>query len=170
MKLEKNHVVEISPIQKVDGELMPVKVSSPISLNEFIGKTLKALGPEKYFLYDSITDNCQRFIDAHLTANRLNSPAYKKFVVQDAYQLIQNDPVIQNLARKATDLAGLWDVILHGRGVSDFLSNLVRGLLAGLTKDKTIKYDSKTDWVRIQKSNERKSDIGKRIYNLIAKK
>lgn len=74
------------------------------------------------------------------------------------------------ISRKATDLAGLWDIILHGRGVSDFLSNLVRGLLTGLKKDRTLKDDSKTDWSKIQKSNERNSDIGKRIYNLIAKK
>lgn len=99
LKFEKNHVVEISPIQQVHGDLMPVKVSTPILLNDFIGMTMTTLGPEKYVLYDSITDNCQRFIDAHLTANGLNSPAYKKFVVQDAYQLIQKDPVIQNLEK-----------------------------------------------------------------------
>ena len=82
-------------------------------LNDFLQKGLASVGPEKYFIYDSKSQNCQYFIKWNLSANGLWNDTINKFVMQDAYK---NLGFVEKAVKGLTDTAGIVDHMLRGSG------------------------------------------------------
>ena len=121
--LEKNERPVLSEsIPKYTNETQAASVMmNPISLGEFIGKTIKGVSLESYVEYDGFRNNCQVFIRGHLLYNQLVTPALLSFIFQDTKQLIEKTPSFSRwLMKKATDVAGagrqLFEEIAYKKG------------------------------------------------------
>ena len=143
--IEKNQVINMTEsynIQK-DTEIMPVPYEpGTLTLATMMSTAASKAGPA-FFQYDAFTNNCQMFINTILDANRLNTPAVRAFVNQDAQALLQELPeFISPLARTLTNVAAAADRVIEGQGKrvgdtvvmkkSDFLKEHKR--LLGLLK------------------------------------
>jgi hypothetical protein len=117
-KIEKNHVPAISSASLSGDKQENMNVSTPnISLADFIAKgERKAGSPEKFWVYDAITQNCQYFLTWLLQGSGIWNPGLKKFILQDADKLITGLPWFKNIARKVTDAANKIDIALEGEG------------------------------------------------------
>jgi hypothetical protein len=121
--LEKNErpvLSESIPKDTKETEASSVMMN-PISLGEFIGKTIKGMSLQSYVEYDGFRNNCQVFIRGHLLYNQLVTPALLSFIFQDTKQLIEKTPSFsQWLMKKATDVAGtgrqLFEEIAYKKG------------------------------------------------------
>jgi hypothetical protein len=121
--LEKNErpvLSESIPTATKETQVLGVMMN-PISLGEFIGKTVKGMSLEDYIDYDAYRNNCQIFIRAHLLYNQLVTPPLLSFIFQDTQKLIERTPSFsQWLMKKATDVAGsgrqLFEEVVYKRG------------------------------------------------------
>src|SRR5665647_1927347 len=81
------------------------------------GAESAAGGPEKLWVYDAITQNCQYFARAVLKACGAWNGELDKFVMQDAAKAIEGLPWFQRVARRLTDAANIADVAMDGQGL-----------------------------------------------------
>lgn len=115
--LEKNHLPEISHNTSPGRDSMDAGSPAGITWNMMLAGAEKAAGgPEKLWVYDSITQNCQYFVRAVLKACGLLTPALEKFVMQNAAAVIEGLPWFEKVARKLTDTANVLDVARNGAG------------------------------------------------------
>jgi hypothetical protein len=96
-------------------------LTTPITLADFVGKTVKQMSLQDYITYSALSLNCQDFIRNHLRANGLLNPTLLQFVYQDIQKLVERTPSFSKwLAKKATDVAGagrqLWEEVAYKRG------------------------------------------------------
>jgi hypothetical protein len=118
--IEKNEVINISDSFKTSGteEYKPVPVPCCITLQAMMDKAAQRAGPD-FFRYDAFTNNCQMFLDGILTANGLQTPEVKGFILQDVGQLLSQMPgFLAPVARLTTNLAGIADRVIEGEGKS----------------------------------------------------
>ena len=94
---------------------MPVGTKS-IPLNDFFNKTIDNVGKEKFFVYDSRTQNCQYFVIWCLQSNGLLTSTIKNWVLQDADAIYKNLGIIERVNRGITDAAAVADRALFGAG------------------------------------------------------
>ena len=114
IRLEKNEVVSFSKVSKVlDADCININVSD-LTLGDMLTKAVEK--DKNFWVYDAITNNCQNFVNNILSANGLNSATAKKFILQEADELIGKDPRLSKAAKVITDLANRFDIILQGRG------------------------------------------------------
>jgi len=120
IRFDKNHVVEAT-FTKVSSnvESMPVGTKS-IPLNDFLNKGIDYVGKEKYFIYDSKTQNCQWWIIWNLQANGLLTSTIKDWVLQDAHAIYKNLGLLEKVNRGITDVAAVADTALFGAGRPKF--------------------------------------------------
>ena len=122
--LEKNErpvLSESIPADTSETNTMGVNMDGPITLNEFIGKTIKRLSLAEYITYRPFSTNCQHFIRAHLLFNGLLTPALLSFIFKETKQLIEKTPSFSKwLAQKTTDIAGagrqLFEEVAYKKG------------------------------------------------------
>ena len=89
-----------------------------LRLIETINRHIQYLTPQKYFSYKLNSFNCQNMIDTYLTSNDLNEPSYKKFILQNADELVRTLP--RGLSKGIDTLLNLatrGDVLLNGQGL-----------------------------------------------------
>jgi hypothetical protein len=120
LKIEKNAVVNIVQVNEFPTNCFGCQdvVSYPHkSLNELIDNaniyshfTLH----KNLWLYDPIDNNCQTFVLSLLKGNELGSVKNIEFVKQSVEALVIVPTV--GLLKKGTDLAAVFDHILHGTG------------------------------------------------------
>ena len=123
VKAEKNEVINIhmttdwtpSGVESVD-----VSTSSN-TLAQFFEKTRASIGDQKFFVYDSKTQNCQKFVEANLRTNGIWSPAISKWVLQDAESIYKGLGFLEKANKVVTDIAGVADHALHGQGSKPLL-------------------------------------------------
>lgn len=116
IRFDKNHVVEASLGKGTAGaETMPVKVKNT-PLNDFLNKGIDHVGKEKYFTYDSRTQNCQYWVIWNLQANGLLTDSIKKWVLQDADAIYKKLGLLEKVNRGITDIAAKADTALYGEG------------------------------------------------------
>ena len=117
LRVDKNHVIEFQYRNKPsDGaEAMPVG-SKSISLNEFFNKGIDHAGKEKYFVYDSKTQNCQWFVIWNLQANGLLNSTIRSWVLQDAESIYKNLGLLERINKGITDFAAKADTWMYGAG------------------------------------------------------
>lgn len=128
VKIEKNEVINItdsfsskerSKFQHgsgADTETYRVPVPCCITLQEMMDRAAHTVG-ESFFRYDAFTNNCADFINNILAANGLATPQISAWVLQPADQLLLQLPkYVSPFARLVTNIAGLADLALEGRG------------------------------------------------------
>ena len=115
---EKNEVInsalkyKIPPnteLKKVDG------IHQHITINDFLLRGLQRQGKEKFFTYSASHNNCQDFIVNLLEANHMGGDVIE-FVKQNTKQLFEGLPRLRKISNTITDVAGIADKIIHGRG------------------------------------------------------
>lgn len=112
-KLEKNHLPELSMTYTLGKDT--INVSKPnTTFNEFIANAEKKAGGSKLWVYDAFNANCQYFVKWCLQGSNVYSDSIDKFVMQDAYKVIEGLSWFEKLARKVTDLANVADVAING--------------------------------------------------------
>lgn len=92
-----------------------------ILLSDFVEKSIKKMGEDKYIDYDPILNNCQDHLLASLQANGLATEELTKFIKQDTEDLIENTPSFSKiLAKKITGLGGtlnqIWQELTAKKG------------------------------------------------------
>jgi DNA-binding TFAR19-related protein (PDSD5 family) len=106
-KIEKNERINFAvnpPEEKVDCDMVDSAVNIPFTV--FIDKAIKRVGMRDFITYDARTLNCQNFLMNILISNGISSPTLKKFVLQDADELVFKDnPKLGKIARGLTDIA-----------------------------------------------------------------
>jgi hypothetical protein len=111
--LEKNQTPVLyphsKPIEK-NAESINIPIPTPLSLGEFIKKTIDRVGLGTYTDYDGFRNNCQVFIKNHLLYNNLYTPQAVDFIYQDTKSLVERTPSFsQWLGKKITDVAAYAD-------------------------------------------------------------
>lgn len=117
-KLEKNHVPAISAPSAKDPKQEDIDVPAPnISLADFFaGGEKKAGSPEKFWVYDAISANCQYFLKWLLQGAGKWTEPLNKFISQNTAKLIEGLPWFETIAKKFTDIANKIDVAIEGEG------------------------------------------------------
>jgi len=92
-----------------------------VPLRDFIERTIKRMGEDRYIRYSALKENCQDFILNSLAANGLLTPDLQTFILQDTAQLIEESPVFgQKLGQAATDIGGkmseVWNELFRRAG------------------------------------------------------
>ncbi len=74
----------------------------------------KYLGGDRMYSYDSTDNNCQVFVTAIISGQQNVDAATKKWITQDAFELISNNTTLAFLMRKLTDISAIGDRIKNG--------------------------------------------------------
>ena len=104
--LEKNHRVGWKPYHNPsnDEEMMiNVHMNKPIKLITFIENGEHNIQPDRLYIYDAVSNNCQTYVKDMLQSNKLWDKSLEKFVIQDVKSAIPND--LQKVTKGITDLA-----------------------------------------------------------------
>jgi hypothetical protein len=119
MLLEKNErpVLKPSEISKVNNyEHLSVALQpDTITLREFVENAITLMGDNEFFIYDSITSNCQKFVTDVLSSNNLWSTNYDLFVNQSINKSLEKVNGLKDVFRKITDVGAIFDQIT-GKG------------------------------------------------------
>jgi hypothetical protein len=121
VKIEKNAVVEINPIDARNLSsaecIVVVPIPSDLTINDLIFRAEKfhkaryyrtVLEKEGFWLYDAANNNCQIFIYSILTSNGLMNPIREKFIMQHAADILKDKyGVTKPFARFVTDLGAV---------------------------------------------------------------
>ena len=124
-RLEKNHVVEVSRVDKKkyakNTELQPVEIRNPIPVRAFLDNAEKhreSLGNGSLWRYDPVKANCQYFVGDLLNGNKsdiTNTDKLREFYHQgNAGESIKG---IEPFAKLVTDAAATYDRVIHGTGL-----------------------------------------------------
>jgi hypothetical protein len=118
LRVEKNEVINISVLSG-----RPYFTGSydmghvDIRLSEFLEKTRRNMGDEKYFLYDPQNNNCQVFLLSLLRSNGLLTPDIQEFFSQNTEDVVGSlQPYVKKFAQGAISAAQILNVILYGSG------------------------------------------------------
>ena len=113
--IEKNEVANVRPYTKSPKEeLMGVKLTKSITINEFIEKASK--GRERAFWreYNALSTNCQNFVSILLSKNGLLNPHYSSFIYQDLGKLVEAMPSFsKTVASNLTDAGSVVNRLLQ---------------------------------------------------------
>jgi hypothetical protein len=111
-RLEKNQNILVSNYKKEPNEEeVNIPIRKNITIMDLMNRAFKKVGPSRFYKYDAFNQagggNCQRFIMDLLNSSGLLSPPAKKFIDQDAEQILKSLPNvgIDKAARKITDTA-----------------------------------------------------------------
>jgi hypothetical protein len=118
IKAEKNEVISIKETSgAVSEDTESVNIGSvPGTLNQFFQKGLDSVGEQKYYVYDSKTQNCQKWIEANLKANGVWGGSIPKFVLQDAEAIYKDLGYLEKANKILTDVASVANHVLEGAG------------------------------------------------------
>ncbi len=109
--------MQIKPIYSVNDKdcmLINIPLNKLITFNSFLNNGIKAQG-DNFWLYDSISNNCQKFVNILLKTNNLGNEQIFKFVEQNVNDLVVKP--VQQMAHFITDLAARIDLIKYGKGL-----------------------------------------------------
>jgi hypothetical protein len=117
--MEKNEVINVAPAKpatpKTETLAVPLKGEGQ-TLRTLLDGAKQQLG-DRMFSYDAFTNNCQDFIVAVLVGSGLASPQNVAWVKQPVEGVLKELPgYTSKVARFATDLGALANVVLEGRG------------------------------------------------------
>jgi hypothetical protein len=115
--LQKNEVIDVSPAQPSTDktEMVEVPMSEGHTMNSLLSNAKQTMG-EKFFYYDAFHNNCQDFVGALLAGSGLQRPDVAGFIKQPVDELVKEISFTDRVARGITDLGGIVDVGLQGKG------------------------------------------------------
>ncbi len=138
-KLEKNHVPEITMSSNAGSDTMSVQKPSNLTFNDFIKKAESKAGtPDKLWVYESATQNCQYFVKWTLQGAGVYNADINKFVMQDALAVYKGLSVFQKIAKKLTDASNVLDVVKEGEGKQSLRDKIKSRLKEKRLKNKCI--------------------------------
>ena len=121
--IQKNHVVEVDPISKSNYDEPGINVRLPHpnlpgpSIDALLYYAEKQYGPQRLWVYNARTQNCQRFLMDLLGSADFLTPEISQYILQDANTLIGGLPSItKKIIDRATDIASRADILLRGEG------------------------------------------------------
>ena len=115
--LEKNSIVnmEINPRLPKDTEFINIKFNQSLSINQFINNGLQYMSAEKFFSYQSGSNNCQDFALSLLHANGVNDNSLNTFIKQDVSSIFANNSYLRRFANNITDVQGRVTTLKGGK-------------------------------------------------------
>lgn len=121
--LEKLEVVSITPYSKEttpkNSSFREIRIRQPVTLQQLVDNTRRAVGDYKFFTYDAFDNNCQDFMISILQSNGLLTERDKQFIYQPVDQLIQELPIYTKaLSTGITNLGALFTGVVKGFGYS----------------------------------------------------
>jgi len=137
LRIEKNETVYIDrgciyKNPKPETGVKKVEVKKDITLGEAYDKMTKGYpSASRLYGYDSVNNNCQRFVNTFLSQNKdaFNYTGEdKSFVVQDVRDVMKKFKKTKGISKKITDLASRLSLFLTGGAGPD---SLVGGGIAG---------------------------------------
>ena len=117
IRLEKNEVITASDgwTKEASGEYVSINVSHNIPFKELLENTRSRMG-NRFFKYDSASNNCQDFILNVLQANNLGTEQDYAFIKQDTEALFVGLDKTRALARNVTDFGARFNIATQGGG------------------------------------------------------
>ncbi len=119
--VEKNAVANMAFIDPKPAQAsMNVPINGKfITLDEMIANALDEISSEELWIYDPQRQNCQFFLKNLLKYSDLLTGEIESFIMQDTQAILGQLPLLtQQVFKGVTDLAGVWDVLLYGRGIN----------------------------------------------------
>lgn len=115
--LQKNEVIDVSQAQPTTPktEMVDVPMAEGHTMLSLLNNAKQIMG-EKFYYYSAFHNNCQDFVSALLNGSGLMSSSLEAFVKQPIDQLVQSIPITDRIARGITDLGGVFNVGLEGKG------------------------------------------------------
>ena len=115
--LQKNEVIDVSPAKPSTNktEMVEVPMTEGHTMNSLLSNAKQTMG-EKFYYYDAFHNNCQDFVGALLMGSGLLRPDFETFIKQPVDQLVQEISMTDRIARGITDLGGIVDVGIQGKG------------------------------------------------------
>jgi hypothetical protein len=115
--IQKNEVIDVSPAQPVTEktESVSVPISEGHTINSLLNNAKQILG-DNFYYYSAFNNNCQDFVSALLRGSGLMTRQLEAFVKQPVDQLVKSIPITERIARGITDLGGVVNVALEGKG------------------------------------------------------
>ena len=115
--LQKNEVIDVSQAQPTSPktEMVEVPMSEGHTMLSLLNNAKQIMG-EKFYYYSAFHNNCQDFVSALLNGSGLMNSSLEAFVKQPIDQLVQSIPITDRIARGITDLGGVFNVGLEGKG------------------------------------------------------
>lgn len=110
--IEKNQVINISnkiPKYKHNDEYITLDIKHHPTLNRFLENSRK-MRPN-FFMYKSVGNNCQNFIDDLLTDNNMNNTHISQFILQDVTDIVEENIPLRKFLNFTTDTAARIDVL-----------------------------------------------------------
>ena len=164
--IEKNEIINISSgfSSKTTTEYFEVPLNNPnLTLNTVLDNTLKKIGPQKYFLYDGIKNNCQDFIQAILNSNNLLNQSINNFVKQDISELADKLPKnVKKIMNITTDTAAR---LQHFVGAGALQSEEEKKAMRAKFLESKNKIDNNQINNKIDNFNQQNEIIGKQLNN-----
>lgn len=117
-RMEKEHVVVIRPYSSVPAQEQRMTAGSPnVPLDTFWSRGEKsAPSPQSYYVYESVTQNCQYYCKWMLRGNGLLNSGLEKFIMQDVQHALDKYGIFRRIAKVATDTANRIDTFVNGKG------------------------------------------------------
>ena len=115
--LEKNSIInmEINPRLPKDTEFVNMSFNQSIKINQFINNGFQFMGQDKFFTYQSTSNNCQDFAMSLLIANGINDDSLNTFIKQDVRSIFANNAYLRRFVNNITDTDGRLKYIQGGR-------------------------------------------------------
>ena len=106
--VEKNEVIQIYKFKSIGKgtETLPVPINAGLTLNELLENT-KTKMLDKFFSYESTSNNCQYFINNMLISNGLNTDVLEKFILQDVRTLFEGNEKFRKIVNTTTDIGSV---------------------------------------------------------------
>ena len=125
-RVEKNHILEATPVESASDRDLDIPVNKIITLREMIEKVKKQ--DPQYFEYDLKSKNCQQFVEAMIVDNQMDTdltPEAKRILEpQNVKELLTSFPKpVETFVKKLTDTAAKIDHSIYGEGF-DILDDL----------------------------------------------
>jgi hypothetical protein len=140
--VEKNQVINVALATATSKDTEYKRVEgTPVNLNEMLERTKEQMGVNAFFKYDAFQNNCQDFIIQILAANGLLTEDLKVFIKQPLGDVLAALPsYAAKVAKIATDLGGLADVAVQGRGKGKqvVMKRKLKGGMLAATREKRI--------------------------------
>jgi hypothetical protein len=80
-----------------------------LTMNQMLQTTLRRVGEDTFFKYDSFRNNCQNFVYNILVANNLMTPELESFILQPLDKLLEQQPgYLSAVAKSVTDIGHIF--------------------------------------------------------------
>lgn len=101
----------------VKGETHPVQPDPGMTINSMLYNTKMYMGNEAYTSYNTRNNNCQDFMLALLSSNRINTPSATLFIKQDVGSILKDYPsYIESVANIGTKAQAILNRQFEGEG------------------------------------------------------